>query len=378
MGFYDNGSTMGFDTTPSVRLEDLVEDASIPTFPESASYLQCALEGAADDEANWNGIMMACGLQEYTHFKETGENLVYTEAVGGGFIESVRAFLRKVWEKIKALFKKFMIFLGGATKSGKDFINKYRSDINKAVGNIPDNATINGYKFTLDEYKDKVLAKANDFKGEVDKVYTTGVSSITKDNLSDMHNISLIGGATITTSDNWDYEDEMEKIRGGLLGNKGSLTASEFSKELFEALRDGNSNKENIDMNSALVSAAVADLDGYKAEDKAVKDSYKVLDKFFSDLDKSLTKVQTALSKEKQANRDNLVWIQRAISLTKGTSSALQTANGIYLTASKDKVNQAKAICVKVVSYKSKSEGYSFENYDGIGGFMEAAIARMR
>ena len=103
-----------------------------------------------------------------------------------------------------------------------------------------------------------------------------------------------------------------------------------------------------------------------------------MLDKFFSDLDKSLTKVQTALSKEKQANRDNLVWIQRAISLTKGTSSALQTANGIYLTASKDKVNQAKAICVKVVSYKSKSEGYSFENYDGIGGFMEAAIARMR
>lgn len=378
MGFYDNGSIMGFDTTPSVQLEDLVEDASIPTFPESASYLQCALEGAADDEANWNSIMMACGLQEYTHFKETGEDLVYTEAVGGGFIESVRAFLRKIWEKIKALFKKFVIFLGAATKSGKDFINKYRSDINKAVGNIPDNATINGYKFTLEKYKSAVLDKANVFKADVDKVYTSGVSSISKDNLDELKKISLIGGATVNTSDNWDYEDEMEKIRGGLLNGNGSLTASEFSKELFEMLRNGNSTKESIDMNSALVTAAVADLDGYKNEDKAVKDSYKVLDKFFSDLDKSLTKVQTVLSKEKPAKGDTLVYIQRAISLTKGTSSALQTANGIYLTASKDKVNQAKAICVKVVSYKSKTEGYSFENYDGVGGFMEAAIARMR
>lgn len=378
MGFYDNGSTIGFDTTPSVRLEDLVEDASIPTFPESASYLQCALEGAADDEANWNGIMMACGLQEYTHFKETGENLVYTEAVGGGFIESVRAFLRKVWEKIKALFKKFMIFLDSATKSGKDFINKYRSDINMAVGNIPDNATINGYKFTLDEYKDKVLAEAEKFKSKVTNAYSSAGASISKDNYTSLEKIDLPGGAKINNEDSWSYEDEMEKIRGGLL-SKSPMSANEFSKELFEMLRNGESSKESIDLNSSLVSNAVSSLDGYTEENKNVKASYTTLDKFFRDLDKSLSKVQTELSKQKpKADSNALIWIQRAISLTKGISSTLQTANGIYLTASKDKVNQAKAICVKVVSYKSKTEGYSFENYDGIGGFMEAAIARMR
>ena len=286
--------------------------------------------------------------------------------------------MSKVWEKIKALFKKFMIFLGSATKSGKDFINKYRSDINKAVGNIPDNATINGYKFTLDEYKDKVLAEAEKFKSKVTNAYSSVGGSISKDSWGKLGNVDLPGGAKINNEDNWSYEDEMEKIRGGLL-SKSPMSANEFSKELFEMLRNGQSSKESIDLNSSLVSNAVSSLDGYTEENKNVKTSYTALDKFFKDLDKSLSKVQTDLSKQKpDANSAALIWIQRAISLTKGISSTLQTANGIYLTASKDKVNQAKAICVKVVSYKSKTEGYSFENYDGIGGFMEAAIARMR
>lgn len=375
MGFFNN-STTGFDgyIANNANLEDLLEDASIIDLPEAASFYQCALEATAMDEANWNGIMQACGLQEYAYFMENGEEFVYNEAASSGFIESVRSFLKKVWEKIKSIFKKFMIFLSSHMKSGKEFISKYRADINKAIANIPSNAQFNGYKFTLNAYKDTVLTKASEFKNRV--IQAIGDGGATGENFSKLSAVSLIGDAEVNTSDSWDYEDEMEKIRGGLLGS-GTYSATEFSKELFEKLRNNSSTKENMDLNSKLVTDAIAELDGAKTTEKAVNESYKDVNKWFEDLDKALQKIQSSWSKAKPANEDNLLQIQRSISLTKGTTSAIQTANGLFLAASKDMQNQAKAICVKVVSFKSKNEGYSFDNYDG-SNFMEAAIARMQ
>ena len=378
MGFFNN-STTGFNgyIASNANLEDLLEDVSIIDLPEAASFYQCALEATAMDEANWNGIMQACGLQEYAYFVETGDEFVYNEAAGAGFIESVRNFLNKVWEKIKSIFKKFMVFLGAHMKSGKEFINKYRSDINKAVANIPSNAQFNGYEFTLNEYKDKVLDKAaTKFKNDVSS--TLNNATLTSSNIGSLKSIDTIGNAKITVDDNWSYEDEMEKVRGGLLDKSGStFSTSEFSKELFEMLRKGSSTKENMDLNSNLVTTAIAELDSGKEVKKAADDVYKIINKWFSDFDKALGKVQNEMSKSKTPNADDLKWVQRAISLTKGTSSAIQTANGIFLAACKDRENQAKAICVKVVSFKSKNEGYSFDNYDG-SSFMEAAIARMQ
>ena len=375
MGFFNN-STTGFNSyiASNANLEDLLEDTSIIDLPEAASFYQCALEATAMDEANWNGIMQACGLQEYAYFMENGEEFVYNEAAGSGFIESVRNFLKKVLEKIKSVFKKFMIFLSSHMKSGKEFISKYRADINKAIANIPSNAQFNGYKFTLNAYKDTVLTKANEFKNNV--ITAIGNEGVTNDNISNINTVSLLGGVKIDTSDSWDYEDEMEKVRGGLLGS-GTYSATEFSKELFEKLRNNSSTKENMDLNSKLVTEAIAELDGAKATEEAVKESYKDVNKWFEDLDKALQKIQSSWSKAKPANGDSLVRIQRSISITKGTTSAIQTANGLFLAASKDMQNQAKAICVKVVSFKSKNEGYSFDNYDG-SNFMEAAIARMQ
>lgn len=378
MGFFNNSvsGSNGSGMIESVtNLEDLLEDSSVMDLPEAASFYQCALEAAAMDEANWNGIMQACGLQEYSYYLETGEEFVYNEAAGSGFIESVRNFLKKVWEKIKSLFKKFMVFLGAHTKSGKEFINKYRSDINKAVANIPSNVTFSGYEFTLNEFKDTLLAKANKFKGDTETALNN--SSLNRNNLGAVKGVDLIGGATIDLTDNWDYEDQIEKVRGGLLGDTSSYTASEFSKELFEKLRKGSSSKEELDLNSNLVTAAIAELDSAKTTKKEAEDVYTTINKWFDSMDKSLGKTQNNWSKEKPADADNLKWIQRYISIMKGTASTIQTANGIFLTACKDQVNQAKAICVKVVSFKSKTESYSFDNYDG-SNFMEAAIARMQ
>ena len=92
MGFFNN-STTGFNSyiASNANLEDLLEDTSIIDLPEAASFYQCALEATAMDEANWNGIMQACGLQEYAYFMENGEEFVYNEAAGSGFIEIGRA-----------------------------------------------------------------------------------------------------------------------------------------------------------------------------------------------------------------------------------------------------------------------------------------------
>lgn len=362
MGFYDSTIHENFGSYSNLDFMDLIDDASVPTLRENASYMELALEGVAQSEENWSNIMKACALTELTHFQETGEEYVYTEATGSGFIASAKAFFKKIWEKIKAVFKKFAVMLGAFTKSGKDFVTKYRVDIASAIKNIPSDAKIKGYKFTIEGFDTEFNQSSSMMASAVDAAANQDLTA-----------------KAPKPDENYDYEDVVGQIRGSIIGEKDA-TASEFSKGLFEMFRGGEGTAEDLDLNAAMVNEAMTELQGIAKTKKATTKAYNTLNKYFDRMEKALTKAQNNLAKgfpknDKAAAENASNWminLQRAIAGNRAMSNAAQQMHAAFLTACKDYTNQCKRICVKVVSYKTKHEGYGFQHYnEGAGSFFD-------
>lgn len=366
---------MGLVNTNNVLIEgayntldfmSLIEDTSLAT-NDYASLTQVALEGVAESEGNWNNIMQACYCQELAHFQENGTEYVYTEASGGGFIEAAKAFFKKVWEKIKALFKKFGMMIAQFSKTDKEFVKKYRPDIIAGMANMPKDTEFKGFVFThIDEFTSKTT--------EVGNEQATALNSTTN---------------TTAPSESYDRTDEAEKMRGEILGKNSRLTSSEFNSELFEYFRNGESAKSSIDLDSQKINSALNELEASAATKKAANDAYKQLNKYFDLIDKKLndllkTVVKGFPKKDEPAGTvdkatDDMVQIQRAIDANRDFSSIAQVAHGIFLTALKDRSRQYKAMCIKVAGYKGKkpkNESYSFDHYGEGASFLEGVVLR--
>jgi hypothetical protein len=366
MGFYDRSNLMeGAGYYSNADFMDLVGDRTVPTLAETASFTQLALDSVAESEENWNNIMKACAYTELANYHQTGEEYVYTEASGTGFLDNVKAFFAKLWEKIKALFKKFAIFIASLTKSEKDFVTTYKKDIAKAISNIPSDAEIKGYKYTTDKAQDVVDAIAGQATLRLGSNIVKKYADWDKDD------------------DNYDFEDVMEKVRGTLIpGNSGALNASEYSKELYSLFRNGEDSPISIDLNAQLVNESMSLLNGYDKIKNDANKVYRTCDKLIKGIDKDITKASNDLSKEfgkkdRDSKQDSNVMLiyQRSSSELRALGTILQTSNGIFLSALKEWAHQAKSVCVKVVSYKAKHEGYSFSHSEGTG-FLESVVLK--
>ena len=68
-----------------------------------------------ENECNYNAIMKAAGISELKYYKENGGDLFVQEAgAAGGLIQKFIAFFKKVIEKIKQIFKKFVMTISSA------------------------------------------------------------------------------------------------------------------------------------------------------------------------------------------------------------------------------------------------------------------------
>ena len=335
MGFYSNKVSEGF---VSESLESLVDNDSV-TVCESEDFQEAALMAVAESEANYNAIMRAIGIEECAVFAETGKEKVYTEGVFGDVVQKVKEFILKIWDKIKQLFKRFMAMIGIYSKSDKEFLSKYKKDIVLRMGKLKD-FKYNGYNFTLDA--------ANSTAAFVD------VSGTTKTQLAD--------GSKADVLDKFeeDFDDKIESLRGEALGKSGeSFTASEFTKELFSLLRDGEDSKTELD--NIDLSAIMRELE---SSDKTKKDTKTAYDKSLKMINKAVKDVEASGKKLsfKDTDKDKAE-VASAAARTfnlqarylKSALIILQAHNGGVLQAIKDRSRQNKAICAKVIGTVSES-----------------------
>ena len=326
-------------------------------FEENA--VDSAYRIVAENAANWNSIMEAIGVDELSIYESAGSEVVYEAGTISGIFEKIKEFFKKLLEKIKGLFNKFMTVINSWTMSDKEFINKYRKDIISAKTK---DFSFKGYKFTLDNL-------------DIDKLDNGSLREISKDATLDLNELSTFNDVNEIeegTKHLRDHkEDILDEYRGSFIKNATKIDASEFPKELFEALRDGDSTKQTLDDTDIDVSdliiristASKAQKDAKKAYDAVVRginDAIKEIDREAKDLlrntpDKSKDPAVTKL------NTAKVSYLTTVSSIAENEKSINTVAFGAYLQAIKDENRQAKAICVKLMTRKQpKNESASY------------------
>ena len=336
MGVYSNNAVSAGEL--SGTLDSLMEDANvIPCGTED--FLEASLDIAIDNHRNYNAIMEQVAMNELNALETTGEEIVYTENAVSDFAATVKRFLLKIWDKLKAIFKRFLMLFDGYAKTDKDFVNKYKSDIFKAK-NLSD-FKFKGYRYTID--------KANPMIGACTLVKIG--SAIAADDAKKIRE---------------DFSDYEEGLRSAILKAGGSSTgncdASEFVKELHSILRDGMDEKEdleNIDPN-ALCNELMGSKDAkkklgdfFKAAKKSIDEDIKAGEQMQKEALKGMPESDEAKAKGKS---DYMTVISVKLQIIRNLKNMMVTVNGAALAALKERSRQYKSCLVKIVSYHPKNE----------------------
>lgn len=318
------------------------------------SPYELGLEGALmhvyENECNYNALMRAVGLSEMKYYQETGKNLFVNEAGAlGNFIEKAKSLFKKVIEKIAMIAKKFMAKINSYAISDKDFVKKYEKDLlRRDLGSMK----FTGWKFS--DYMPQ-------FKGipAADLMTKAGIST-------DASTYEKVG-----ENASEQVEKDCAANRADMVGASGELTEEEFRKELHDKLYGEDKEEFDVDIRKEMntitnTSSAV----------KAVETEQKKCTKIINDFIKALEKAQTEIGKwdnaeksdtELSGKKNNAVKsLSNEIAVAKAYANDMTVAFGLMVQAKKDANRQAKAICVKALSYTKKDESAIFAGSDDI------------
>lgn len=353
MGLYSSKTNYSYNDSVAIDL-DTVEESMYDSFDEAA------IMAVVESEQNYNNFMKAVGIAELNHLEENGTELVYTEGTVSGFFAKAKEFFKRVIAKVASVLKAFFAKIDSFAKSDKDFLNKYRKDLTKL--NLKD-MTVNGYTFTLDEPSLTKAGADSAVKSALGVADPASVSSASE----------AVCDGVIGKDEDDAIEDMLETYRGSVIG-KGKLEAGEYAKELYEHFRKGESAKEEIDVDVvACMQVLATSADVKKKAEKTFRDQEKLINDFIKELEKAEknlvnAKETTAEAQTTQGKRVRAVNV--VIKAYKAITGVNTTVFGAYLQALKDESRQAKAICVKALTYKPKNESAGVD-YGTTGSFLE-------
>lgn len=401
MGFFNNINEgaiyLGSD------YESLISDSKVKPSSEYLEFDEASLVAVAESEENYNSLIKYIGITEASYYAKTGKEMVYTESVFGSIFSKIKAFLKKVWEKIKALFKRFIMLFDKYSKDDKSFIKKYEKAVRRASG---EEIEFKGYPFS----------SAKLLKTSSISVTKAGSFTVAGKTIAEWFTNSNAFGTWAfknkTEIDKFreDPEETYDKLRGVLLGGSGSISSSEFASELFEATH-GSAKKEPLDGTDISAETALSIISDTKNSTKEAKKVYEATDKLINKVwIKSIERVEknalagkdstmggagkddkvtdgtdyndTALTDEeksgdpipgsnsKEAKKNAATHAASALLSFLHTASSLVTqVNGALLTAYKDRNRQARAICAKYI-VKGKTQGAIGESASYSGSFL--------
>lgn len=300
-----------------------------------------ALMHVYENECNYNAILTSVGIAEAKYFQENaGADLFLNESGAmSNLIGKFKTFFKAAIEKIKAIFKKFFAVLNQFIMKDKEFIKKYRKDIQMGS---PKGLTIKGYAFNttaLGEVASKFEATTN--KYDVETSYT--------------------GAPKYADSDA--IKDACESARAELIGESGKLDESEL-RELLKKKLYGDTDPTELEVGKDLqviklidaVSDSAQNIKNAKeVETKAIR-AVNIVIKKLEKLDNTITGAKLKdddAHKEMQNNSKNL---NDSMNILRSITNDITIICGAVVQAVKDENRQAKAICVKLIGRKAKNE----------------------
>ena len=398
MGIYSNFNS-SYNDDGSFTPRDLFAECG-----ETATYEELSLAMVAENEQNYISIMKAIGLNEVNYFAQNGEEIVYEAGGVSGVLTKIKEFFKKLIEKIRQILHAFIAKISSMASSDSSFVQKYQKEFSTKWSKVKSDFGFKGYKFTVK------LVPAQDRTS----IAATTLDSIKHNKSNNLNAIgtvidgnidSLLTGLKADADDLKkeldDYrdtrDDTEETIRGEVANiisttcgkgsiNNSPLTAAEFSKELFEDFRNGESEKDTIEKKDLSVAEIVSDVKESEKFKKAAEKATNNITKGINDVIKKLEKAEKDLVKaqsgdtikgqsgDAKTNSSNILssvlgLVTFASDMEKFTANCFTQANGIYLQAITDRKRQAKAIMVKVIGggKKMTNESYDYDNdYDGV------------
>ena len=279
MGIYSDGLSYASTGAPifTDTLDSIREDSSVEVY-ENYDLMEEGYVAIGVMNENYNRLMSTIGIQELVALESTGEELVYTEGVLGSLVNGIKNFLKKIWERIKSLFKHFMMIIDGYMKNDKDFCNKYRKQI-YAYHDLSD-FTFKGYKWTIDTGKINDALELCQYTHVKDMHFKDGGQHL-KDAMSTLST----GPNENSTEDAYKkaleyFDDSFETYRGTILEKlphckAGTYTMEEFRKELKQSFRNGEDTKEELDDKDLDPGEMFTELFTSKQTKKTASDNFK-------------------------------------------------------------------------------------------------------
>ena len=343
-----------------------------------------ALMHVYENELNYYSLMKAVGLSEMKYYQETGGSLFVHEAGAfGSFIEKVKAFFKKVIEKIKSIFKKFIAAIDQYTLENKKFVKKYGQEIMRK--NLTD-FEFEGYSFksldssakTFTDNSDaieKAITGLENTHSDIEKGtkngFTSAVTTFAGPSASILDGINI--GATMTTDEKTKAQ---ELARGKLIADSKALDTDDFRDRLQELFYGDGKDGDKETLDKINIRTQLNYIDDSKTTIKKVEKNQKDITKHIDNALKKLDKLPNEMRKNfgdsnyngvvkgEQQNLINL--INNILDGARSASNDITVGFGVLVQAYKDRVTQAKAICVKALSYKHESAmvSESYNNYD--------------
>jgi hypothetical protein len=220
--------------------------------------------------------------QELEQHRENVETVM--EASVAGAWESIKAFFRKLWGKLKAFFASVTRYFDGLFRSAQGFVKKYETNLKRL--------DLGGYKFTMHDYthlendgKVPGFDDAPAVKALYDDVFSQTAASAGNDAA-----MQKLRGLIETSKDK--KEEILNGVRGRILGG-GSMTPEEFRGEAFGYFRAGAKNHEARKEMSVDINKVMNSIKNQEAK-KKVDDFLKETDKEFSDVIKRIGTLENA------------------------------------------------------------------------------------
>lgn len=401
MGIYTNAAFSGYSSSDYTSVE--------PFKGDHFNYHELGIIAAAESAANQNAFMKAIALQELASMEQYGNTDVLYESVNiKGIFEKIKAFFKKIIEKIHKIFHTFVAKMQSWFGNNKSFAQKYEKEVIKNWGLVSNDWEFKGYKYThLPKLSasDATTTFKTKFKGAgkiVDILNADGanlegalkaVAKKSDNSSAEANEISAVRDkldnikdgirqATITAISSGDNTINNMGAADFNIDANGGLDSKEFTEELFKVFRDGKDSKE--DMNKDAISKAydnsinglmtcIKDYDKIKTNlEKTETAMVKSIDEMVKAIDKAedaLVKVNNNDNTSEDDKRDNekLVSAASLVQSIWGFIKEVQTqAFSAALQATKDKCTQAKEIAVKVIGLNKKmteSADYSDNGY---------------
>ena len=332
--------------------------------------MESALRNIYEADLNHHNMMKDIGIAELAVYEQTGQEVVYEAGAAKGVFERIKAGLKKIWEKIKSLFTKFIAKIQSYGKDDKAFVTKYKKQI--LAGEIGD-LKVKGFNYEVD------ALSADDAWSNMKKNTKLGALETSLGNVKKNDTKFIVNPETNTSKDTHtfyfgsDSEEEFnDKLRGACFGtSKGELTQSELQKELYELFRGGESKPIQLDKSDIDKNEMMKFLNGSKdAENKMNKDM-ESLKRTINGLINQVDKASREFEKRKSTTDDQLNEDSRSIKFFTQASSAFNRALSICqlvaaarMKAFNGKRIQSKSICTKLIGRKAKNEGYEYDEED--------------